>query len=206
MMKERLAAIVIGSIMLFSVAGFALNGLSGFVNPGNQPVEVPTVIENHLTSEQVLSILRSGRVLIRNVYTSECSVCPTNNVDLEIFANRFSGFVVLEKALVEPDNFTVPDQDGYVKLEMVSPTGEILDLRDAEKDVEGLTDMFCDISAVQPRECLLRDVITGLPQGQDEIMNGTSEMNATDATGARVDGTDDIANGTDGLMNGSDEN
>jgi len=188
MMKERMMAIVIGGLMLFSVVGFALMGLGRFTDTGNGAVEVPIIMNEYLSGEQMSSILRSGRVLIRDVYTAGCTECSSNDAALEIFVNSFNGIVILEEVMIEPENTTVVDDKGYVKFEMISPTGEIIDLGDKEISQESLTDMFCDISAVQPRECLLRDIATQKPFVPEGAANETG-MNETGTNGRAPNST-----------------
>jgi hypothetical protein len=182
MMKERLAAIIIGGLMLLSVAGFALMGIGRFGDNGNQPLDVPNIMNEYLSGEQVSSILQSGRVLIRDVYTGTCSDCVTKRPTLEMFVNSFGGLIVLEEVMIDADNTTLVDENGYVKFEMISPTGDIIDLRDKELDQESLTDIFCEISAIQPKECLLRDMASSRPPiepgNMTDITNET--MNQTD--------------------------
>jgi hypothetical protein len=190
MMKERMMAILIGGLMLFSVAGFALMGIGRFVDDGDEPVQVPNVMNEYLSGEQVSSILRSGKVLIRDVYISNCSDCASKDVTLELFVNSFPGLLVLEEAAIEPDNTTFVDSSGYVKFQMISPTGEVIDLGDKNITQEALTDMFCDISAIQPKECLLMDIgtievplVPGNATNQTESEGNLNETdNSTDAT------------------------
>jgi hypothetical protein len=158
MLKERMMAILIGGLMLFSVAGFAMIGLGRFATNGDEPLQIPTAVDRVLTAEEVSIVLRNGRVLIRNVYTADCTTCAMDSATLELFVNIFKGYIILESVMAEPDNFTSVDKDGRIKFEMISPTGDIVDLNEIELNQEGLTDRFCDISVIQPRECLLRDV------------------------------------------------
>ena len=198
MMKERMMAIVIGALMLFSVAGFALMGLGRFADSGNQPVEVPNVIEAYLSGAEVSQILRSQRVLIRDVYTKNCTQCPINDATLEMFVNSVAGNVVLEKVMIEPDNTTTVDENGYVKFEMISATGDIVELSGKELDQENLMDMFCDISLIQPKQCLLRDIVSG----DDDVTEATGdEGNTTDIVTDNSTGMD--MNNT-GMMNGTE--
>jgi hypothetical protein len=187
MMKERMMAIVIGGLMLFSVAGFALMGLGRFVDDGNKPVEVPNVMNEYLSGEQMSSILRSGRVLIRDVYTKDCTDCASMDVMLELFTNSFSGMIVLEEVMIEPDNTTAVDEGGYVKFQMISPSGDVIDLGDKNITQESLTDMFCDISVIQPKECLLRDIANQQPPVKPGNTTNQTGMNGTAGNGTAND-------------------
>jgi hypothetical protein len=190
MMKERIAAIVIGGIMLLSVAGFAIMGLGRFA--GNQETEIPYVVNKVLDNSQLSGILRTGRIVIRNIYEQGCIECITNSNDLEIFTNTFKGYIVLESVSVNPENYTV-DEDGYVKFEMISPTGDIVDLKEYDLDQETLADIFCEISVMQPQECLLREVSQSEPYAPPENMENMSSMeteNTDNATNVENTGLD----------------
>jgi len=178
MEKERLMAIFIGGVMLLSMAGFAVIGLTRFDDSDSGQVQVPGVVKEQLTSEKLISALRSGRVVIRNVYTSNCTACLSRNVDLELFVNGMKGYLVLEEALIKPDNYTEVDGNGIVKFEMVSPTGEIQSLKNMSLSMDSLFDVFCRISAVKPRDCLLRDMARQQPINASIFGSG----NATNAS------------------------
>jgi hypothetical protein len=145
-MKERLAALFIGLIMIMSIAGFAAVQLIPD-RGGEEAPPIPTVIDRQLTSEEIVSILRTGRVLIQNHYLPNCTECADGTATMELFANKMSGFVVLESA-----------EANDTKMQMISPDGRIKGLEDIIITEDGLMDMFCDISILQPRECLLREI------------------------------------------------
>ena len=147
-MKERLMALFVGLVMIGSIAGFAAVQFIPEQQAGG--VEIPTVVDKFLTSEEIVYILRTGRVLIQNHYPSNCTECMVNNALLETFAHRMEGFVVLEEVKVNETNQT--------KLQIIGPDGRIKDLESANMTDEGLIDIFCDISYVQPKECLLKEI------------------------------------------------
>ncbi len=184
MMKERLAAIVIGGIMLLSVAGFAIMGLGRFAG-SNQQTEIPFIFNEVLDSSQLSGILRTGRIVIRDIHEQGCVQCNANSNELEVLTNTFKGYIVLESVSVNPENYTV-DEDGYVKFEMISPSGDIMDLGGRDINQTMLTDMFCDISVIQPKECLLREVTQGLEEQPEENMSmvpaGNQENMTTNQT------------------------
>jgi len=196
-MKERMAAIVIGGLLVFSVVGYAFIGMGRFGGSGEQQVQVPSVMNEYLSAEQVVSVLRTGRVLIRNVYTSDCTECMANDAVLEIFVNSFEGFAILEEVMIEPDNHTLVDDMGYVKFEMVSPTGEIQDLREVGLTQENLTEAFCEISAVKPRACLLSEI--GSQPLPPSISSPATEPEGFSSANGTLNGTMDIG------LNESDE-
>ena len=190
MAKERMMAIVIGGLMLFSVAGFAFMGVGRFGRGNeNQQSGLQTIMNEYLTSEQVAGILRTGRVVIRDVYANNCTSCIITDAELKLFANQFSGYIVLEQVAIEPDNTTIVDENGYIRFEMLSPTGEIIALGDEEISQENLIEIFCDISAVQPRDCMLRDIApiaqpTTEPDAGNETLNDTAAgINGSAGTG-----------------------
>jgi len=150
MVTEKLAAIVIGIIMLFSVAGFAsfsLIGRIGDPQPQQQTPEIPNIVTRPLTGSEISYILQTGRVVLRDYYPSACAECLERNTELELFANQFSGFVVLEEVA-----------GNQTRLEMIDSLGKVTELDPANITLEGLTDSFCRNSIVKPRECILRNI------------------------------------------------
>ena len=140
--KERLMAIFIGLVMLFAVAGWALMQMIP-QNPGPQ-FNVPTIVTRQLTTDEMLYVLQTGRVLMQYYYT-------TNNTDyiddlavLEPFASNFNGFVVLEEVAGNSTRF-----------EMIGIQGQIVNMEDADLSYNSLLNQFCDIAIAQPAECLL---------------------------------------------------
>ena len=152
MHKEQVAAIVIGLIFVVSMAGFAFSGMNIF--PQQQPsINISNIVDRELTQGEKIYILQTGRVLIEDFYVQGCTPCEIDRATLEAFTQEFSEFVILEEVEVNSTNET-----SYVKLQMIGRTGLIEDLRDVEITRENLVDIFCDISLVQPRECLLMDI------------------------------------------------
>ena len=150
MAHERAMAIFIGMIMIGSVAGFALNNFNFLNRPAQaEGPEIKYIMDKVLTTEEKVYVLRTGRVLIENLYEPNCTECIERNAVLEGFANQFQGFLVLERAEVLPNE---------TKFQMVAPTGDIRDLENETITYDSLLDIFCDISFAQPRECLLREI------------------------------------------------
>jgi len=141
---ERFMAIFIGLIMIGAVAGFALVNT---MPAGPQVPEIPNIVRRSLTTDEVLFILRSGRVLIEDFYTIDCEDCFEKNVVLESFANKFKDFVVLEEVVVNQTNETM--------LQMIGAGGAIMDLENKTIDEGNLLEVFCDIAIAQPIECLI---------------------------------------------------
>jgi hypothetical protein len=149
MMKERLMAIFIGLIMIFSVAGFALMSIR-WDNSGNTPVNVPSIVHTALTNEQLISLFRSGKTLMQYHYPVNCSSCSEVTSALEDFVSNMNESVLLEEFPIE--------SNGTALLRMVSSSGEISDLSGDKMNQTMLLDTFCSISYVQTQECLLRNI------------------------------------------------
>ena len=143
--KERYMAIFIGAILIFSIAGFAFNSTT-LRTPAEQSVQIPSIVEKPLTPEEVIFVLRTGRVLIRNYYSEE----PPHLQAVESFAGKFSDYMVFEKVRVEANQTR--------KFEMIGRTGEIKDLSNETINEETLMDLFCDYAILQPKECLMREI------------------------------------------------
>ena len=69
------------------------------------------------------------------------------NSELELFANQFSGFVVLEEVT-----------GNQTRLEMIDSLGKVTELAPENITLEGLTETFCRNSIVKPKECILRNI------------------------------------------------
>jgi hypothetical protein len=165
MEKERIAALVIGSIMLFSVAGFATFGLrftGGSAGQRQQPEPIPLIAERFLTGQEISSILSQGGTVIESVYNRDCSDCSFKDQQLRDFARKYRGFVVLESVKTEYG-------EGFEKLQMISSRGEIINLEEEEITQENLLNIFCGIALFKPRECLLKD----FNEGQAKENNGS---------------------------------
>jgi hypothetical protein len=156
MMKERIAAIVIGMIMIFSVVGFAMSSVMfrGGLEESDRIV-IPNIVDRKLTSEEMAYVLGTGRVLIEDIYYSDCSECKLNTNILEAFAKKYSSFIVLETVVLDPTNESGPT---YEKFQFIGRQGSITELEDQSLEEENLTELFCDIAISQPKECLLKTV------------------------------------------------
>ncbi len=144
-MKERMMAIFVGLVMIGSIVGFA--GVQFIPEQQNTGPDIPIIVNRTLTGDEIIFILRMGRVLIQNHYLPDCTECISTNAVLESFTNGMGGLVVLEEV-----------EKNETKLQMVGSDGSIESLENVTITEENLMDIFCDISFVQPRECLLREL------------------------------------------------
>jgi len=142
---SRAFAIVIGLLMVGSTAGYAFMN----VTPGGGPTvpEIPTIVDRPLSTEEQVFVLRTGRVLIENFYTENCTFCPDRNIFLNGFVNGLDGYAVLENVLANE-----------TRLEMIGVNGKIIPIENETLTQEAMTDTFCDIAMKQPRQCLLMDI------------------------------------------------
>ncbi len=153
MRGEKMMAIFIGLIMVFSMVGFAATSI--FTDTGGgQTIEIPSVMKSKISKENKLYVLRTGKVLIEHYYPSGCSECLSMNSMLEIFAKQFSGYVVVAEAAV-PANETL--------FQAIGSAGRIRDM-EYNMTQEGLMDIFCEITFRMPKECLLSDIFPGEEQ------------------------------------------
>jgi hypothetical protein len=142
---SRAFAILIGILMIGSTAGYAFLN----VTPGTGPAvpEIPTIVDRPLTTDEQVFVLRTGRVLIQNFYSEDCTHCPDRTLTLNGFVNGLVGYVVLENVLANE-----------TRLEMIGVNGKIVPIEDEALSQESLMDVFCDIAIKQPRQCLLMDL------------------------------------------------
>lgn len=152
MNKEKAIAILFGLIMLFSLAGFGGLSLLGSSDQGQDPnngandIYVPTVSYEELDSQEKLYVLQTGRVLIESSYSLDCQECIENNALLESFARQFPAHVVVQ----------IVETEEPPEIKMTGRNGIIQELTDVTET--GIMDLFCSLAAVQPRECLFREL------------------------------------------------
>lgn len=155
MNSQRVAALVIGAIMLSSVAGFAVHGLrftGHATSQGDQEqVSIPTIANRLYTSHEKAAILNSGRVIIESVYSQDCTECRQVDAELEFFASSMNGFVFLS-------SLETVSGEGFQTLQMIGAQGHIIPLDGEELTQEHLTEVFCSNALVTPRICVLKDI------------------------------------------------
>lgn len=148
--RKAVMAVVIGLLMIFSVAGFAISGLriTGQSTEPQQQQGLPSVVDRFLSPQEVALVLQQGRVVIESIYPEDCTECQAADGELRVFASKYTGFLVLESVATEPGT-------GLRKLQMTSSRGEVIPLQGTLTQ-ETLLETFCDAAIVKPRECLLR--------------------------------------------------
>ena len=140
--RERLAAIVIGLIMIGSIVGFAISSVTF------QPEEettIPTIVDRPLSSQEISFLLGNGITVIRNKHPEFCEECVETDNILVTFVTNFQGFVVLENTLVNE-----------TKVEIIGKNGQIKEIEDMTQ--ESLLGVFCEVAMLVPRECLLSEI------------------------------------------------
>lgn len=145
MQKERLMAIFIGTIMIMSIVGFGISNTRFVDQPDT--FDIPNVVNRELTTEELVTILRSGHVIIENFYALNCTNCLEKNTLLETFANKFKNFIVLQSV-----------EGNETSIKMIGAGGRIRDITEMELAESELTSVFCEIAIAQPRECLLEEI------------------------------------------------
>lgn len=144
MAKERLIAIFIGSIMVLSAAGFAINSA---VNQGDSQTpgyNIPTIVTRQLTPEESIYVLQNGKVLIEFFYAENCTDCPAKMTALEGFVQRLSEFAVLEEV-----------KGNETSIQIIGAGGRIVDMTNQTLSGDALMSKFCEIAIAQPAECLM---------------------------------------------------
>ena len=142
-MKERIGAIFIGLIMLFSVVGFAL--VSVIPDQPTTP-EIPHIYNGEMSGSDIVFLLQNGRTIFRYYYDSTSQNNLDEKITLEIFANKVKDFVVLNEI-----------ESNTTKLEIVGVVngeGKIIDF-EGEITEENLFIELCERAYVKPKECYL---------------------------------------------------
>lgn len=144
-MKQEMAALIIGGIMVSSVAGYAVINVTSRGNPRQNVRQIPNIVHRELEKEEKVYVLRTGRVLIESYFPENCTPCQENNKKLEDFVSGFKDFAVLEEV---PANKT--------EVKMIGKNGDIEEIENFDRD--SLMDKFCELAMKQPTECLLREI------------------------------------------------
>lgn len=147
MKKERLMALFIGSILIMSVAGFALSGVRFGSRQEQNKLDFPNVVDRELTTEELTSILQNGMIIVEDFYEINCTECIERNAFLQTFFAQFKDFAIL--SIVEANETSV---------QIIGSGGRIKDITDMEFTQENMMDAFCEAAIAQPRECLLAQI------------------------------------------------
>ncbi|MEM5812658.1 MAG: hypothetical protein QW286_02985 [Candidatus Aenigmatarchaeota archaeon] len=145
MARERIAAIVIGIIMVMSAAGFAINSAL-YQNRQENIFNIPTIVTRQLTVEESVYILRTGRVIIEFFYDENCSDCQERIGVIEGFAQKMSGFAVLQEI-----------KGNETSVKMIGSEGRIVDIMNESLSETDIMRVFCEIAITQPPECLIEE-------------------------------------------------
>ena len=146
MQKERMMALFIGSIMIMSIIGFSLSN-ARFGDQQQNTIDFPYKIDRELTTEELVSILRAGRIVVESTFEENCTDCLEKNLFLETFFAEFRNYVVLQIM-----------QGNETSLRMIGSGGRIRDLNEMELNDENMLDLFCELAIAQPKECLLNQI------------------------------------------------
>jgi len=152
--QQRIFAIIIGAVMLTSVAGFAVTGLRFTGNtsshtPQEGSIQITSVNEFLLPSQVILQVLSNGGTVIESVYNKDCVECAEKDAVLRTFVAAYPQFAILESV-------ATTSGDGQEKLQLITGQGQIIDLQDQDLTAETMFDAMCQYAVLKPRECLLQ--------------------------------------------------
>ncbi|MBN2102192.1 MAG: hypothetical protein JW716_04965 [Candidatus Aenigmarchaeota archaeon] len=144
MLSQRIFAIVVGILMLSSVAGFAI------MNVYQAPPEntIPSIIDKPLGPQDRVYILQTGRVLIEYLYPEGCTDCSEKIALYQSFVNNFKDYAVLELAEV-PANETAD--------RIIGNYGDTMELGNVTTGQDFMA-VFCSVAMKQPKECLIMEM------------------------------------------------
>jgi hypothetical protein len=146
MMKERIMAILIGVIMLGSMATYALIQKTP---RDTAPVEFPIFMERPLQPEERVEILRRGVSLIEFLYPGNCTDCTAKAEMYKSFVTSedFKGYIVLSSAQTENDTADW----------IIGMNGDRTSLEDVNTSAD-LEKEFCKVAMSQPTRCMLQEI------------------------------------------------
>lgn len=152
--KAKIAAIVIGFLMIFSILGFAISSIS--ITPQQGPgIQIPSVVHEELTPQERSYVLQTGRVIIENIYYPGCEECMKNGLIFEGLANELSDFIVTENVQISNENETGV---GYKKFQIIGFSGQIKELYEEEINPDNMFAIFCELAIAKPKECILLEI------------------------------------------------
>ncbi len=185
---KRAMGLFIALLMFFSIAGSALYyvGTSPQQNQDdNQPkIEIKPITFGELPTEHKQAVIGSGRILFEYFYPTGCLECAETQNLLKQFSGQFEsqGNLVFVE-LIEGFNET--------KLQIINQRGSIIEVEE-NLTADSLMRIFCENSLVQPKECLLLQFNSPVPE-----VNKSQETNQTDV-GSNSTSTNQTQNTTTG--------
>jgi len=163
MRKEKTMAVIVGLIMISSVAGFAFSSASytgsATANPSLEGGQrITNIMNRSLTSQEISLILRSGGIIIENFYPPFCEECAEGNAILRSFTQKFSNFVVLVEVPLPSESAASESEQEEERLRLLSGSGAVHELDRGNISEDILLDVFCSVAKIQPSECILRQI------------------------------------------------
>lgn len=142
--KQTGMGLFVAFIMIFAMVGYAFY-FQGDDNTQNT-VQIPHIVNRTLIPEEKTYVLRTGRVLIEDLYSPDSQESMDKKASLEAFAEQNQQYVVLETIEV-PANET--------KIQAIGANGDITPLDNFTQ--ADLMERFCLIAILQPKACLLEE-------------------------------------------------
>ncbi|MBU0952893.1 MAG: hypothetical protein KKA90_00515 [Nanoarchaeota archaeon] len=148
MRKERSFALFLVALMLLSAAGFAVSFTPVTQSSSEEPEIIlpPPIVERALTTEEVLSALRTGRLIYTYTTPEACESCEAMKTTLSDFVTTYPAFAIIVFLEGEQEELTV-----------LLPSGEFVPI-ETPIDVDELLETYCENSYIKPKECLLLQI------------------------------------------------
>jgi len=142
-------SLFIGFIMIVSTAGFAVMQSAGTNQPApSNPLDETFQINRTLTPAEKVYILRTGRMILENIYNESGDELP----QLADFASKHATYVFVEQSMVNASEEGSPEPG----LRAIGSGGSIRDLDATNVTEDALADLICDFGIARPVECTLR--------------------------------------------------
>ncbi len=147
--KQRIVAVFIGVVMLASIMEIAL--LRNTPDQGNEPQQLPGVVNRKLTLDEFRTALMTGRVVLEYFHNESCPECAAKERMYRDFAasGQFSDVVVLSYGISQNET-----ADWLVDL-----SGNQIPLKDINTTAD-LQRLFCSdgIVSEKPNACILEEI------------------------------------------------
>lgn len=145
--KRMVTSIFIVAVMVFSTVAYAAIQAIGptFAVPQN-PLDTTYFVNRTLTAPEKVYILRTGRMLIENLYNESGGEIK----ELQDFVAKHPSYVFLEQAQIS--------ENETVELKVIGIEGKIKGLDPSNITESSLFDLLCEFGMRKPIECTLREM------------------------------------------------
>ncbi len=146
--KSQYVGLLLIFVMFFSTFAFAIiNSVYTPTQPQDTPgpssqKTVQRYLERALTEQEKTALLQNGVAILEFSHTKNCVQCDEYRTVIRNFYTKYSNVLVLDIA-GDKDNVQFTGKETQSVTNITS---------------DGLLDAYCKVSAIQPKECILKNI------------------------------------------------